>query len=114
MTEAAWLQSADPLELLQPISSDSRTPRKLRLATCAWLRQYWHLLPDERSRRAVEVAERFVDGLATDEERNAAHLDAARAPEGLPPVRSESFKHVAYAACAAKIVVASRLVLGKS
>jgi hypothetical protein len=56
--------------------------RELRLFAC-WSvrntplqdgRMVWDLLTDKRSQTAVEVAERHVDGLATDEE-----LDAARA-----------------------------------
>ena len=85
MTEQEWLESADPAAMLEWITKSSRprlmnvppSPRKLRLFVCACCRSIWHLLADERSRRAVEVAERFADGQATEEEASRAERDTA-------------------------------------
>jgi hypothetical protein len=70
-----WLDSTNPEEmkssLIQRGINDSR---KLRLFSVACCRRIWFLLADERSRLAVEVAERFCDGGATNEERKAAAL----------------------------------------
>jgi hypothetical protein len=42
--------------------------RKLRLLACACCRRVWDLLPTEESRHSVLVAERFADGLASEDE----------------------------------------------
>lgn len=57
--------------------------RTMHLYACWCVRQVWHLLTDERSRNAVEVAERYAAGNATDDELDAA-MDAAGAASWAP------------------------------
>lgn len=75
MTEQEWLVSTDSQAMLKHVA-DRVSERKSRLFACACVRHVWHLLTDERSRLAVEVAERFADGEATVEELSAARYAA--------------------------------------
>ena len=74
MTEGEWRACVDPLPMLAFLDLRA-SDRKLRLFACACCRHAWNLLRDERGRRAVEVAERFADGQASDAERQAARYD---------------------------------------
>jgi hypothetical protein len=67
MTESKWLACADHQPMLEHLHGKA-SGRKLRLFAVACCRHYGHLLRDERCQNAVQVAERFSDGLATAEE----------------------------------------------
>src|SRR5207237_4009377 len=61
MTEDQWQVSSDPVSMLEVVKVGASV-RKLRLFACACCRRTWHLIQDERSRSAVDAAERLADG----------------------------------------------------
>jgi hypothetical protein len=73
MNPAEWDTCCAPNEMLGFLRESGRSSdRKLRLFACACVREVWQLLADDRSRQAVEVAERYADGSADELELKAA------------------------------------------
>src|SRR5262249_20537034 len=66
-----WEACQEPGPMLSHLAGRA-SERKLRLFTVACCRRVWPWLADERSRWAVEIAERFADRWATDAERRRA------------------------------------------
>jgi hypothetical protein len=84
MTEAEWLTPANSWEVSWEAIDCLRgraSSRQLRLLGCAGARRFSSMMRDERSRKALEVSERYADGLASQEELAAAIRAAAAAEE---------------------------------
>lgn len=69
MTETEWLSCKNPQSMLLFVQDQDE--QKRRLFACACCRRIWDLLDSEEHQLAVEVAEKFAKGLASDEERSA-------------------------------------------
>src|SRR4051794_36088693 len=110
MNEADWLNSTDPQPMLEFLrTSGKASERKLELFAAACCRRVWHLLFDQRSRKAVEVAEAYADERARREAlaaageaaRAAATAVAEEAHSGSSPARGGFTLAHAHAAAAA-------------
>ena len=87
MTEQDWMNGTDPTPMLEFLRTNGKaTDSKLRLFAVACCRQVWHSLTDEPSRKTVEIAEQFADGLASLSDLQGAcddtwdHVDWGNAP----------------------------------
>jgi hypothetical protein len=67
MTEDVWLGSVEPFEMLMFLGLNA-SERKLRLFGVECCRRVWELLPNDTCRNAVELAERYAEGLVTPKE----------------------------------------------
>lgn len=78
-TELQWLRGRDAVRLLAGLPH-SLSERKRRLFACACCRRIWDRLGDDRSRQAVELAERLdYDEAAVDHLRSASSAAASAA-----------------------------------
>ena len=72
MTEAEWLTCTNPQPMLEFVVQSKASDRKLRLFAVACCRRVWHFLFEDEDRKVIDVAERFADKVATNEELDAA------------------------------------------
>jgi hypothetical protein len=101
ITEAEWLSCTQSTTMLGWLRAQA-SERNLRLLMAACCRRIWPHITDERSRRAVELAELDADGRLGDQERIAAASGAAdaltRAYENLDIRSNGHLYHAAWAA----------------
>jgi hypothetical protein len=82
MTEPEWLACKDAWKMLRFLRFQA-SDRKFRLYACACCLVLWPEMQDPRSRRALEVAEQYADGLVSPRDLLAAHGDAEEALRAL-------------------------------
>jgi hypothetical protein len=75
MTETEWVACTDPMPMLEFVRGKA-SDRKLRLIAVACCRGALRLLQSQNYRNAVEVSERFADGLASDDKLRKARSQA--------------------------------------
>ena len=82
MTEEEWLTATDPTPMLEFLR-DGEDDRRLRLFAVSCCQKIWHLLGDDRSKRAVTVAEMFAEGKATFQKLSDAFDEGEEATDEL-------------------------------
>ncbi len=101
MTEEDWVVGDHQQKMLALLVSRHASERKLRLFACACCRRIWNQYKrSEPSRRAVEVAERYADGQATEGELHIAKEAAqnAWAATRMSVVQGQARRAATYAA----------------
>jgi hypothetical protein len=104
VTGADWHTSADPYSLLEVVKCDP-SARRWRLFACGCCRRVWYMLRDKQSRRAIEVAERFADGVASPRELAEACRGAWDTWQNWPRMDSLTVKAIGAATWVAKPAV---------
>ena len=101
MTEREWRGKVDFdlfVDACEWLGEQKKNHRKLLLWACGCCRRLGGLLEDDRSRAAVDVAERKADGLATKDEVKVAREAAKRVPQVTRPLRGTAAEWAASAA----------------
>jgi hypothetical protein len=101
MTEADWLETREPDDLLLFLS-DRSSERKLRLFGCACVRRVFGALGEECMRQSVRTCERFIEGLATDTELESARQIASAVYRGIGDIIEDHSPMAVDALCSPK------------
>lgn len=83
MTEEEWMACADPTPMVNYLRNKV-SDRKLRLFAVACCKRMLHLMTDDAACNAVQIAERFADGLATKNELRFVRKRALRGQSSIP------------------------------
>jgi hypothetical protein len=94
MTESEWNACANPEPMLTFLRAHN-SGRKRRLFAVACCRRVEQWMPPD-SRTAVEVAERYADGLASESEREAAWMAAGPVQDEAPSYAAMQAAYCAY------------------
>jgi len=87
MTEQEWRESSNPQEMLTVLQRRKVSNRKFRLFAVACCRHVSHLFPDDPSKKAVELAEKYADGKGSMYKLGAARK---RAGTSLPALEGQT------------------------
>jgi len=103
VTEDQWNGCTDPTKMLEFLrASGILTERKARLFAAASCRKLWTLLADDRSRNAVERAERYADRECGDEELSIVRA-AAQVAEAVTRAAEKSAEAAIWNAVLAEV-----------
>lgn len=99
MTENEWRACTDPVAMLRFVQGRA-SARKLRLFLCACARVVWEEMPTGLLREAVDVGERYADGLADEAERERLRnhvydpfMDGPRLDDAYAPTARRTLVH---------------------
>jgi hypothetical protein len=82
-TATRHFDNSHPFEMNQNLFNERTSDRTLRLFACGCARRVWNIL-EERSRKVVEVSERYADRLADQAALEVALEQVKRYREAIP------------------------------
>lgn len=88
-----YVKLNDKHQFIQDYLRDNKRLMRLLSVACCYL--IWDLIKDEKNQRAVEVAELYADGLATEEERAKAHSSSSASASSASSAAYSAFAYSA-------------------
>jgi hypothetical protein len=109
MSEVDWLRCSQPRRMLNYLQGQV-SARKLLLFSCASCRRVWEHITDHQCRQAVEVAESFADGLASEQELHEARKWARQACPAGNDANARAIRAAYAAVCGSQFAVNHQLL----